>query len=70
MGGGVGEDGSIAISVAIVGVCSVAIVEEEEQDPKWTVKTTNGGVRRRWMWVSEDDEQWVGKKMKRRGKKK
>ena len=30
-----GEDGSIAVSVAIVGVCSVAIVEQEEQDPKW-----------------------------------
>ena len=50
MGRGVGRDRSIAVLVAIVGkgcVCSVDIVEEEEQDPKWTVKTTNGGVRRR-----------------------
>ncbi len=46
MGGGVGEDGLISVSVAIVGkggVCSVDIVEEE--DPKWTVKTRNGGAR-------------------------
>ncbi len=49
MCGGVGEDGLISVSVAIVGeggVCSVDIVEEEEEDPKWTVKTRNGGGRR------------------------
>ena len=43
-----GKDGLITVSVAIVGkgcVCSVDIVEEEEEDPKWTVKTRNGGIR-------------------------
>ncbi len=49
MGRGVGEDGLIFVSVTIVGkwcVCSVDIVEEEEEDPKWIVKTRNGGVCR------------------------
>ncbi len=47
MAGGVGEDGLISVSVAIVGkggVCSVDIVEEE--DPKWRSSPVN-----------EDDEQ-------------
>ena len=35
-----GEDGSITVSVAIVGVCSVAIVEEERRTrPKMEVFT-------------------------------
>ena len=48
MGRGVGEDGLIVVSVVIVVkgcVCSVDI--EEEEDPKWTVRTRNGGVCRR-----------------------
>ena len=50
MGRGVGEDGLISVLVTIVGkggVCSVDIgEEEEEEDPKWTIKTRNGGGRR------------------------